>query len=71
LVGRQWIMAFMLLATFSASAQEALQNSLAGEAAAGARTQQMQSTDYTFKDGDFQMLVLPSMGFEWNDNINL
>lgn len=61
----------MFLATLSASAQEALQNMQAGNAAAEARGQQMQNQDYTFKNGDFQMLILPSMGLEWNDNINL
>jgi hypothetical protein len=70
----RWIAIFMLSATLPASAQEALQNSLAGDAAAKSRTQQMQSPqsgDYTFKDGDFQMLLLPSLGFQWNDNVNL
>ena len=61
----------LLLAVLPASAQQALQNSLAGEAAAKARNQQMQSPDYTFKKGDFQMLVVPSLGFDWNDNVNL
>src|SRR5258706_7826832 len=65
------IAALLLLATWSASAQEALQNSLAGDAATTARGKQMQSPDYTIKDGDFQMLVLPSLGLDWNDNINL
>jgi hypothetical protein len=66
-----WIGVFMLLAALSASAQEALQNSLAGDAAADSRSQQMQSQNYTFKNGDFRMLILPSLGFDWNDNINL
>ena len=67
----QWIAILMLLSALSASAQEALQNAWAGDAAASSRAKQMQSPDYTFKDGDFQMLVLPSLGFDWNDNINL
>jgi hypothetical protein len=67
-----WIAIFILLAALSASAQEALQNSLAGEAAADSRSQQMQQPqNYTFKNGDFRMLILPSIGFDWNDNVNL
>jgi hypothetical protein len=57
-----------------ASAQEALQNSIAGEKAEAARNEAMQpqqAENYTFKKGDFQMLVLPSLGFDWNDNVNL
>ncbi len=61
----------MLLTALSASAQEALQNSLAGDAAADSRSQQMQSQNYTFKNGNFRMLILPSLGFDWNDNINI
>ena len=67
-------MMFMLLTALPASAQEALKNSIAGEAAADSRSRQMQSQqsqDYTFKKGDFQMLILPSLGFDWNDNVNL
>jgi hypothetical protein len=70
-IGGRWIAILMLLAALSAPAQEALQNALAGNAAAAARDHQMQTTDYTFKKGDFQMLILPSLGFDWNDNINL
>jgi len=63
--------ALIFLAALTAPAQEALHNSQAGDAAADSRARQMQSPDYTFKKGDFQMLVLPSLGFDWNDNINL
>ena len=66
-----WIAMFMLLAGLAAPAQEALKNSLVGESASAARDKQMQSQDYTFKDGDFRLLVLPSVGIEWNDNVNL
>jgi hypothetical protein len=61
----------LLLAALPASAQQALQNSIAGDAAAEARNQDMQSPEYTFKKGDFRMLVIPSLGFDWNDNVNL
>lgn len=66
-----WLAIFVLLAARPATAQEALQNSLAGNAAATARGKAMQSPDYTFKDGDFQVLILPSLGFDYNDNVNL
>lgn len=64
----------MLLAVRSAMAQEALQNMQAGETAAASRGQQMQSLqnqNYTFKNGDFSMLVVPSLGLEYDDNVNL
>ena len=54
-----------------APAQEALRNSLTGEAAAEARKLQRQSLPYTFKSGDFKVLVTPSLGLDWNDNINI
>ena len=69
-----WVAMFMLLPALPALAQEALKNSIAGEAAADSRSQQMQSLqpqDYTFKKGDFQMLLIPSLGLDWNDNVNL
>jgi hypothetical protein len=66
-----WIAILIFLAALSAPAQEALRNSVAGETAADSRSQQMQSQDYTFKDGDFRLLLTPAMGFEWNDNVNL
>ncbi len=71
LAGLSCIFGLMFLAMFSASAQEALQNSLAGQNAGDARTQQMQSQDYTIRDGDFRLLLVPSLEFDWNDNINL
>ncbi|MGA2245986.1 MAG: outer membrane beta-barrel protein [Verrucomicrobiota bacterium] len=64
----------IFLAAFRAPAQEALQNMQAGIAAANSRAQQMQSVpaqDYTFKDGDFRFLASPSLGLEYNDNVNL
>jgi hypothetical protein len=70
----RWIAALMFLAALPAAAQEALQNSIAGEAAAASRNEAMQTQEpenYTFKKGDFQMLVVPSLGFDWNDNVNL
>jgi len=61
----------MVLASRLAPAQEALQSSLAGDAAAEARNLQQQSGAYTIKSGDFRLLLTPGMAFDWNDNINL
>jgi hypothetical protein len=66
-----WLAASMLLAARPAAAQEALRTSLAGDAAAEARRVQLQSLPYTVKAGDFRLLVVPSLGLDWNDNINL
>ena len=64
-----WLAASMLLAAGPASAQEGLRNSLAGDAAAEARQRQPESRPYTIKSGDFRLLVVPSLGVDWNDNI--
>jgi hypothetical protein len=71
---RPWLAVLMLLTVWPATAQEALQNSVAGEVAAQDRSKQMQSPeaqDYTFKKGDFRLLVTPALSLEWNDNVNL
>ena len=54
-----------------APAQEALQNSLAGEAAAESHKVHPESLPYTFKTGDLRVLVTPSLNGSWNDNINI
>lgn len=54
-----------------AQAQEALQNSIAGQANADSRAKQMQQPDYTFKYGDFQTLLTATAQAQWNDNVNL
>ena len=71
LSGYRWLVIYLLFTVLSASAQEALRNSVAGQTASSSRSQQMQSQDYTFKDGDFRMLLTPSLGMDWNDNVNL
>jgi hypothetical protein len=69
---RWWLIPAMGLATVNlALAQEALQSSLAGDAAAEARNLQLQSMAYTVKYGDFKLLVTPSLALNWNDNITL
>jgi hypothetical protein len=70
---RRWLSltAPVLLTVSLAPAQEALRDSLAGDAAAQARNRQQESMPYTFKSGDFKLLVTPSLNLSWNDNINL
>ena len=73
--GRMFCLGLLLLAVLllarPVSAQEALQNSLTGQTVAKARDQQLQNPDYTFKNGDFRMLVSPYLSAQWNDNVNL
>jgi hypothetical protein len=55
----------------SMRAQDALRYSLAGDAMAEAQRQQMSSPYYTFKEGDFKLLVVPSLELDYNDNVTL
>jgi len=66
-----WLTASMLAAVALAPAQDALRNSLAGDAAAEAQRRGEVETPYTIKQGDFRMLMTPSLELDWNDNINL
>jgi hypothetical protein len=66
-----WLTASMLVTGAMAPAQEALRSSLAGDAAAEAQARQQMEMPYTIKTGDFRLLVTPSLGMEWNDNIAL
>lgn len=69
-----WISIFIFLTAIPSVAQQALQNMEAGNAAADSRARQMESPqqqDYTLKNGDFRLLVMPSLGLQYNDNINL
>jgi hypothetical protein len=68
---RKWFVMLVLSAAFSASAQEALRNSMAGDAAAEAERIQLQSMAYTVKYGDFILQVTPSLAVNWNDNVYL
>ena len=73
-VGDRRIAVLVLLAALPTPAQEALQNMQAGNKAADSRAQQMQSAqsqDYTLKKGDFRLMVMPSLGLQYNDNVNL
>lgn len=53
------------------AAQDALHYSMAGQASAEAMRAQLESLPYTFKTGDFRLLVSPSLGLDYNDNINV
>jgi hypothetical protein len=66
-----WLAATTLGSTLPARAQETLHYSLAGQVAAEANRAQIANQPYTFKNGDFKLLVTPSLGFEYNDNINV
>ena len=61
----------LLLVLGTATAQEALNNMQAGEAAAQSRGRQMQNSDYTIKTGDFRLLATPSFTASYNDNVNV
>ncbi len=79
-----WFTAVIVLALRLAHAQEALwsplaaqaaaqslRDSITGDAAAEARRIRPETLPYTFKSGDFRLLVTPSLGLDWADNINL
>ena len=67
----RWLAGVAILVTRLAFTQEALRNSLTGDATAEARSRQQQSESYTVKSGDFRLLLTPSMSLDWNDNVNL
>lgn len=69
LLGGGMLAGSLLLLPTAASAQEALQNSLAGEAAADSRKAQLEGTAYTFKKGDFRLGLSAAAGLDWNDNV--
>jgi opacity protein-like surface antigen len=68
--GGRWLAGAVILTVRLAFTQEALRNSLAGDAAAEALSRQQQAQAYTVKSGDFRLLIAPSLGLDWNDNIN-
>jgi hypothetical protein len=63
------VVAFVILAP-GLYGQEGLRNTLANDAAATSQAQAQSLQAYTFKSGDFKMLIVPSLETEWNDNIN-
>ena len=65
------LLAIAVLSACSCLAQEGLRNSMAGDAATAARRLQPESLPFTFKSGDFRLLVTPSVGLDFNDNVRL
>ena len=63
--------ASVLLITPPLQAQEAQHSSLAGDAAAEQRHLELENQPYTFKKGDFRLLLTPSLELDYNDNINI
>jgi len=54
-----------------AHAQDAIRPSLAGEAAAEARRQSIDNIPYNLELGATKLRISATLGFEYNDNINL
>ena len=71
LARNSWFATGLLLAVRMSPAQEALRQSVAWESPAPQRGSS-ESRPYTFRSrsGDFRLLVVPSLGLDWNDNIN-
>ena len=61
----------LLLCTGIARAQDAVRPSLAGEAAAEARRQQIDKIPYNLELGPMKFRFSATLGIEYNDNINL
>lgn len=62
---------YLFFGATSAKAQMGLADDMANELESASRAQQAQMTDYTFKSGDFRMLLTPALSVQWNNNINL
>src|SRR5215831_19508723 len=60
----------MMLACEAGFGQEALRTSLATAAAIGPHQMDLENLPYTFKTGDLRLRVTPSLGIDWNDNVN-
>jgi hypothetical protein len=55
----------------SVHSQDAVRNSMAGDAAAEQRRLLQENQPYTIKSGDFRLLITPSLDLDWNDNVNV
>jgi opacity protein-like surface antigen len=74
LVARRLTLALLILLGFSSGivrAQDAVRPSLAGEAAAEARRQQIDKIPYNLQLGPMKFRLSATLGIEYNDNINL
>jgi hypothetical protein len=65
------LLAGVLFGAELASAQDAVRPSLAGEEAAEARRQDIEHSPYNLLTGAIKYRVSATLGFEYNDNINL
>jgi hypothetical protein len=65
------VAACLFFVAFSTLGQEALRQSLAGDASAEARRANLENQPYTIKSGDFRFLITPSLALSWNDNIDV
>jgi hypothetical protein len=65
------LFASLTLCSSRAFAQEGLRNSLAGDAATEARRRHAEQMPFTFKVRDLRVLVTPSLGVDYNDNISI
>lgn len=68
---RRWLVIALIGSSHLAVAQEGLRNFVAGDQAAEARRLRPESLPYTFKAGDLRVLTTPSLGLDWNNNVNL
>jgi hypothetical protein len=69
--GFGWVAAALIMPSWCALGQDALRYSLAGDASAAMRRQQVENQPYTIKYGDFRLLATPELEVGYNDNINL
>jgi len=65
------LLALALLAAPIVQAQDAVRPSMAGESAAEARRQSIDQIPYNLKLGPMKLRFSATLGFEYNDNINL
>jgi hypothetical protein len=70
-IARGCFAAGLILQSRLVLAQEALRNSLTSESSVEAQQAQAEALPYTFKSGDFRLLVAPSLDFQWDDNVTL
>jgi hypothetical protein len=62
---------YFFLGTTTVHAQVGVMDDIDNELEAAKRSQQAQLQDYTYKSGDFRMLLAPSLSLQWNSNVGL
>jgi hypothetical protein len=62
---------YLFLGSTTAKAQVGILDDIDNELAAAKLSQQAKLQDYTYKSGDFSMLLIPALSLQWNSNINL